>query len=179
VPSYFRLAYSANEIDKRCQEMGREITPWAEATIAETGKQILALCILRGGVFFFTDLLRQVPTSLEPGFCRAQSYSSTDNSQGAELKILIKPEGVSGRRVLLVDDICDSGATLQQMRQCCLDEGATEVRAAVLIHRIHHQQVHTPEFVGFNHPGEEWFAGCGMEDKNFRANYPDIYFVGG
>ena len=175
IPDYFELIYSKEDITYRCFQLGGEISKWAQETYEETGEQILGACILRGGVFFFSDLLKQIAYTVEPTYCRTQSYSSGSNTQTDEFKITIKPENVAGRNVLLVDDICDSGKTLKKMVEYCKEAGAKEVRTAVLIHRIHEDSVYTPEYVGFDYEGVEWFAGYGMEDKNHRANYPEVY----
>ena len=84
-------------------------------------QQVLAICVLRGGVFFFADLLKETYT-VEPSFCRAMSYSSEDNTQGNEFRLVVEPAEMKGRYVLLVDDICDSGKTLKKFTQICIRE---------------------------------------------------------
>jgi len=177
VPDYFRLVYPRETITARTQELGREISEWAADAMATDGHQILGICILRGGVFFFSDLLKSIAYTVEPSFCRCRSYSVDANTPGDTFEITVRPEGIRGRRVLLIDDICDSGRTMSHMARYCLDHGTTEVRTAVLIHRIHEDSIYTPDYVGFRYDGPEWFAGYGMEDRNHRANYPDVYVI--
>ncbi|MCH2156915.1 MAG: phosphoribosyltransferase [Opitutales bacterium] len=179
IPPYFQLTYAKEDIAYRTYQLGTDISTWAEESYKETGEQILGVCILRGGVFFFSDLLKQIAYTVEPSYCRCQSYSSEDNTQGDTFNITVKPEGIEGRHVLLVDDICDSGKTLSKMVEYCQENGAKEVRTAVLIHRIHEESVYTPDYTGFRYEGNEWFAGYGMEDKNHRANYPEVYIIKG
>lgn len=177
IPDYFRLVYPGEVIERRTRELGLAISPWAEEAERRSGQQLLGICILRGGVFFFSDLLKSITETVEPSFCRCRSYSRAANSQRGELEMSVPPEGVRGRSVLLVDDICDTGRTLSYVKQYCLDEGALEIRTAALIHRVHPGSVYRPDYVGFDYEGPEWFAGYGMEDRNHRANYPDVYLV--
>ena len=148
-------------------------------THEKEGQQVLAICVLRGGVFFFADLLKEIPYTVEPSFCRAMSYSSKDNSQDSEFRLVIEPADMNGRNVLLIDDICDSGKTLKNLHEYALQNGAKEVRTAVLIHRNHDDSVYKPQYIGFEYDGPEWFAGYGMEDKNHNSNFPEVYIIEG
>lgn len=177
IPDYFRLIYSREAIAERTMALGKEISAWAAEVDRQGGEQLLGICVLRGGVFFFSDLLKSVAYTVEPSFCRCRSYAMEANTQMETFEITVRPEGVAGRRLLLIDDICDSGRTLSNLVRYCEEQGAVEVRSAVLIHRIHEASIYTPDYVGFRYEGEEWFAGYGMEDRNHRANYPDVYLV--
>lgn len=177
IPHNYRLIYSANTIARRTAELGAEISDWAENAFQRDHQQILAVCILRGGVFFFSDLLKNIRITVEPSFARCQSYSSSSNLQQDAVRITLSPDNLQGRDVLLIDDICDSGKTLAALMAHCRDHGARDVRTAVLIHRIHQATFYTPNYIAFQHRGAEWFAGYGMEDKNHRANYPDVYVI--
>jgi hypoxanthine-guanine phosphoribosyltransferase len=104
--------------------------PWAEAARAQSGRQALALCVLRGGVFFFSDLLIACPVTVEPAFCRCRSYeANVDGVAAATVEVGLEDPAApcAGRHVLVVDDICDSGRTLALARH--LEElGAAEDR---------------------------------------------------
>ena len=179
IPENFKCIYSKEDIAYRVYKMAGEIRHWVLQTQEDQGQQILAICVLRGGVFFFSDLLKEIPYTVEPSFCRAMSYSSFDNTQGSEFSLVVEPAQVKGRRVLLVDDICDSGKTLKNLHAYALENGADEVRTAVLIHRNHEASVYTPDYIGFEYKGPEWFAGYGMEDKNHNSNFPEVYTIKG
>lgn len=179
IPDHFRLLYSKEDIAYRVYKLAGEMRHWVKEVRESTGQQVLAVCVLRGGVFFFADLLKEIPYTLEPSFCRCQSYSSTDNSPREGIRILVEPSELSGRDVLLVDDICDSGRTLQYLQAYAKQKGARTVRTAVLIHRRLEPSVYTPDYVGFTYAGPEWFAGYGMEDKNHMSNFPEVYVIEG
>ncbi|WP_269526617.1 phosphoribosyltransferase [Coraliomargarita parva] len=179
IPDNFKRIYSKEDIAYRVYKMAGDVRHWVTETHEEDGQQVLAICVLRGGVFFFADLLKEIPYTVEPSFCRAMSYSSEDNTQGNEFRLVVEPAEMKGRRVLLVDDICDSGKTLRNLHDYALKNGAKEVRTAVLIHRKHEDSVYTPDYMGFEYDGPEWFAGYGMEDKNHNSNFPEVYIIEG
>ncbi|MBL6838452.1 MAG: phosphoribosyltransferase [Puniceicoccaceae bacterium] len=179
VPDNFKRIYSKEDIAYCVYKMAGEIRHWVLETREKEGQQVLAICVLRGGVFFFADLLKEIPYTVEPSFCRAMSYSSKDNSQDSEFRLVIEPADMNGRNVLLIDDICDSGKTLKNLHEYALLNGAKEVRTAVLIHRNHDDSVYKPQYIGFEYDGPEWFAGYGMEDKNHNSNFPEVYIIEG
>ena len=84
---------------------------------------------------------------------------------------------VKDRRVLIVDDICDSGRTLKAIHESLLSRGAKEVMAAVLVQRTSTEPTFGPRWVGFTYDGPEWFVGYGMDDGGGWRNLPDIYLV--
>ncbi|MGF1530953.1 MAG: phosphoribosyltransferase [Puniceicoccaceae bacterium] len=177
IPKNFRCLYSREDIAYRVYKMAGEIRHWVKDTHEKEGQQVLAICILRGGIFFFADLLKEIPYTVEPSFCRAISYSSENNLQTNSFHLVVEPEQMAGRQVLLVDDICDSGKTLRNMHDYAIAHGAKGVRTAVLIHRNHEASIYTPDYIGFEYFGSEWFVGYGMEDKNHNANYPEVYII--
>lgn len=179
IPPDFKRLYSKEDIAYSVYKMAGRIRHWVKDTHETVGQQVLAICVLRGGVFFFADLLKEIPYTVEPSFCRAMSYSSEDNTQGNEFRLVVEPAEMKGRYVLLVDDICDSGKTLKNLHKYALENGAEMVKTAVLIHRNHEASVYTPDYIGFEYTGPEWFAGYGMEDKNHNSNFPEVYIIQG
>ena len=179
IPENFKLIYSKEDIAYSVYKMAGKIRHWVKDTHRNDGQQVLAICILRGGVFFFSDLLKEIPYTVEPSFCRAMSYSSENNTQSNDFRLVVEPAEMKGRHVLLIDDICDSGVTLKNLHAYALENGATMVKTAVLIHRNHEASVYTPDYVGFEYSGSEWFAGYGMEDKNHNSNFPEVYIIKG
>lgn len=174
LPPNYNLAYSEELIAKRVTQLGAQIGEWA----AGDSDQILAVCVLRGGAPFFQDLIRKVPVSIEPTYCRTWSYSSESNlQQNGSVRVAVESVLAEGRRILIVDDICDSGATLLKLQNVFSELGAREVRTAVLIHRRVERSVFDPTWSAFEYHGEEWFVGFGMEDKNQFANLPAVYSI--
>ncbi len=173
-----KCLYSRAEIQQQIERLAKEITPWVIQARRESGQQVLAVCILRGGIFFFSDLVRAISESIEPTFCRAWSYSSETNQNTASgVHVSIDQVAAAGRSILLVDDICDTGATLKKLESVLFELGAKEVKTAVLIKRLIENPHCSPQWSAFSYQGAEWFYGYGMEDKNHHANLPDIYVL--
>lgn len=179
IPAHYKLIYSKSDIAARIAVMGKEMTAWAEDCSA-AGSDVIVMPVLRGGIFFFADLVRAMKCSLEMAPGRIRSYSSATNAQVnlEDVEINIDSVDVTGRQVLLVDDICDSGHTLRILSEHLRERGAKEVRTTVLIKRIHEASVFDPNWVGFAYEGAEWFVGFGMEDKNRWMNLPEVYTIG-
>jgi hypoxanthine phosphoribosyltransferase len=178
LPDNYKLQYKSGEIADAVARLGKEIGIWVKEVQEETQREVIAMPILRGGIFFFADLARQVPVSMEviPG--RTRTYQKNVNAaQLDQVKIIIENEDLKNRSILLVDDICDSGKTLYALTKYMLEQGAKEIKSAVLIHRILEKEIYKPDWIGFDFKGDEWFVGYGMEDKNRWSNLPDIYTI--
>jgi hypoxanthine phosphoribosyltransferase len=178
LPEYFVPCYSKEEIAAAVLRLGKELTPWATQVFQESNQDILCIPILRGGIFFFADLVREIGHSIELAPVKTTAYEPGMNEAARE-EVSIHIDGVdaTGRSVLLVDDICDSGRTLKALSKAFLQRGAAEVRSAVLIRRDVEQETFNPEYVGFTYQGPEWFVGYGMEDADRYRNLPGIYII--
>jgi len=178
VPGNYEEVYPATEVAAGVERVADIIRPWAVESLESDGQQLLALCVLRGAVFFFSDLLQAIPVSVEAAFCRCRGYEVGVNGQlAAGLKVEGLDADLTGRRVLLVDDICDTGRTLAELSALCRDRGAKEVRTAVLIRRLIPESQFAPDHAVFEYAGREWFTGYGMDDRSWRSNYPSVYVL--
>src|SRR5690606_3738354 len=105
-----RVVFEEAEIARRVAEMGREI---GEAYPA--GADLLVLGLLKGSFIFLADLVRQIPRPLHVDFLVAASYGARTETSG-EVRLLYDPEAtIEGRHVILVEDIVDSGTTLNRL----------------------------------------------------------------
>ena len=178
IPKNFQVIYSTTDIAKAVTRLGAEISTWAEKVWDDSHTDIVAVPVLRGGIFFFADLVRSVKCSLEIAPAKAWGYVNTVNAQMLEeVRVDISTVPANGRRVLLIDDICDSGRTMEALRKDFLSAGALEVRSAVLIRRKVAGNEFNPDWVGFHYDGPEWFVGYGMEDSERWRNLPAVYII--
>ena len=173
----YRKLYSREQIAQASQEIGAQITQWAAEVLKQTNQQVLTVPVLRGGLFFFADLVREVGCSVEIAPLSLQAYKKGQNVANDQLQMEFEPGIFKDRSVLLVDDICDSGRSLKVLTERIVSEGALEVRTAVLIHREQRPEIFTPDWVGMQYSGEEWFVGYGMDDCDFYRNSPDVYII--
>jgi hypoxanthine phosphoribosyltransferase len=178
IPGNFVETFSADDIRQRVQELGNEMHAWCKRVWEESHTDVLALPVLRGGLFFFGDLVRALGFSVEVAPIRTQSYEPEKNGvQSASVTIHADDLAVKGRVVLVVDDICDSGRTLEALEKELLARGAREVRTVTLIRRLLDTPTFVPCWVGFNFRGPEWFVGYGMDDGERWRNLPGVYVI--
>lgn len=178
LPESYRLEYSEDTIRRVVRELGASISTWVQEVYSKTGRDVVAAPILRGGVFFFCDLVRAIDHSVEIAPIRSWGYVTGENAvQREEVSVSLEELSPAGRSILLIDDICDSGKSLDAISRRMLEEGAEEVRSAVLIRRDTKQNIFSPDWVGFNFPGEEWFVGYGMDDRERYRNLSSVYVI--
>ncbi len=176
LPREFVLTYSADAIQERVQSLSGEVTDWIRRAEAHTGRPVAAVCVLRGAVFFFADLLRACPVSVEPFFCRTRAYSD-DSKQLERVEADVDGLDVRGRAMLLIDEICDTGATLQKLEEEFLARGAVEIEAVVAVQRVVEAPKYKPRWAAFVYQGHEWFVGFGMDNDNRYRNLPGMYRI--
>lgn len=141
----------------------------------------LFVTIMHGGMPFASLLafaLGERRLDVEFDYLHATRYRG--GTSGARLAWLHRPATpMRGRRVLLVDDILDEGHTLQSVQRWCEDEGAADVRIAVLAEKIHDRRVDDVEadYVGLEVP-DRYVFGFGMDFHEQGRNLPAIYALG-
>ncbi len=178
IPANFSPVFSEKEIANRIKVLGQEISGWCEGVWKDSHTDVLVLPVLRGGVFFFADLVRQLTTSVEVDPIRTAAYETGVNGvQKDAVSVYAEELAVKGRVVLVVDDVCDSGRTLEALEKTLLEKGAREVRTVVLIRRLLDAPSFVPCWVGFQYKGPEWFVGYGMDDNQRWRNLPGVYVI--
>lgn len=171
IPNDFELVYSQEQINERTKEIAGEINTWISSSLKN--EDLLAIPVLSGAIFFFADLIRELEFSVEVTPVTARSYLS--NQQQTEVELELGNLRVQGRSVLLIDDICDSGRTLEKLKATLEAEGAKDVKSAVLISRPRAKRSHIATFSGFEHSDTDWLVGYGMDDNGRYRNLKDIY----
>lgn len=177
IPSHYKLTYSKVQIREAVRRMADEISPWLAETYKQTGQDVIALPVMRGGIFFYCDLAKRLQASVELKIVRTWGYTPGTYEVNKEIQMDLSDVNPEGRSILLVDDICDSGRTLKELQSALLKGGAKSVRSAVLIRRLIEPMTYEPEYCGFEFLGPDWFVGYGMEDSERWRNLPDIYTI--
>ncbi|NLF25028.1 MAG: hypothetical protein GX589_05140 [Deltaproteobacteria bacterium] len=178
LPKRYKLVYSAADIAAVVSAIGKEITTWAQEVYDKTGQDVLGIPVLRGGLFFFADLVRQVDWSVRIAPVKTWGYESSNNHMlSGGVKVNLVDIAARGRHVLLIDDLCDTGRTLEAVSGTLMAAGACEVRSAVLIKRILTDETYEPDYVGFRFEGAEWLVGYGMDDAERWRNLSSIYVI--
>lgn len=141
------------------------------------GKDLLLVCILKGAAIFFTDLARRltIPVMLE--FAQVSSYGS--GSVSSRVVTVTKDIGsdISGKHVLLVDGIIDTGTTMDFLLKRYRARGLASLKVAVLLDKHAHRTVDVPiDYRGFEIP-DRFVVGYGMDSREKYRNLPYIAAV--
>lgn len=162
------LIYSSEAVAAEIVRLSKEITRTLEHS------QPVVICVMGGGVVFAGQLLTQLLFPLELDHVHASRYQNATVGKTLSWKSLPKLD-LSGRTVLLVDDILDEGITLKEIQDKCLALGALKVFSAVLIEKkLGHAKPIKADFVGLEVPNCYVF-GYGMDVYGWWRNLPAIY----
>ena len=158
-----RIAFSQEAIARRVRELGVEIT-------AEYGDgDLLVLGLLKGSFVFLADLVREIQRPLHVDFLVASSYGEAMESSGA-VRLVYDPEtDLAGKHILLVEDIVDSGRTLNKLWDLLAQRQPGSIAICALLHKhIATELRHPTRFIGFDAP-HEFLVGYGLDHaENFR-----------
>jgi hypoxanthine phosphoribosyltransferase len=158
-----RIAFSEQEIAERVHALGNAITT------AYPDGDLLVLGLLKGSFIFLSDLVRAIHRPLQVDFLVASSYGDAMISSG-NVRLLYDPETeLEGKHILLVEDIVDSGRTLQQLVGLLGDRKPKSLEICALLHKHIAAHLNYPvRFVGFDAP-HEFLVGYGLDHaENFR-----------
>src|SRR3954454_9308408 len=156
------------QIEKRVAEMGRQIA----ADFASS--DMIALCVLKGGVFFCTDLMRAIDRDVAIDFIQVSSYGNSKESSGV-VTILKEPQlDMHGKAVLIVEDIIDSGLSMREVHRYIQGRGATMVRTATFLDKPAARKVEfNADYVGFS-IDPQFVIGYGLDFAEKYRNLPDV-----
>ena len=158
-----RVVYSEETIARRVEQMGREIT---ESYTEDD--DLLVLGLLKGSFIFLADLVRSVDLPLQVDFLVASSYGSDTVSSGDVRLVYDSDASLEGRAVIIVDDIVDSGNTLNRLVPLLSERDPKSLEICALLHKRIGPLVKEPRWVGFDAP-EEFLVGYGLDfSENFR-----------
>jgi hypoxanthine phosphoribosyltransferase len=163
-----RVLISVEDLERRITELAAEI----DRDYAG-GEPILCIGVLKGSVFFMVDLLKQVQTPLQIGFFQTSSYGS--GTTAGEIRIRKDVDiSVRDRDVLLIEDIVDTGYTLQTIMALLKFRGARSVKLCTMLDKVAAREVEIPiHYTGFE-IDNVFVIGYGLDlDDHFR-NLPYI-----
>ncbi len=166
LPQHLDLVQSSEDIEAVLDCLASVVESWARECQERDGRMLLMMCVLRGGAFFFSDLVQRIGYSIEPAFCRAWSYAKDMTAKPEESVKIDWPEvNVTGRDVVLVDNICDTGRTFARATKEILAREPAQVRTVSFVRRKQRVIVHEPTLSGVSFIGPEWLVGYGLRDR--------------
>ena len=168
-----RVLISQYQIMARIKEMAEQITR-DHLQPGQPDSEITIVPILTGAMIFCGDLIRQLPMKMKIGLMTVSSYPGQSlRTQGSQL-VGQQLGDIRGRHVLLVDDILDSGGTVQLVVPILRELGVASVKVCVLLRKDRPTAKQTQaDYVGFEIP-DEFVVGYGLDYNDYYRNLPDI-----
>jgi hypoxanthine phosphoribosyltransferase len=167
-----KVLIDRHQIASRIAELGSEIRRDLD-DLSRDG-EIVVVPVLTGSIIFVADLMRELPNKMRISVIAASSYpGKSTHSKGVELAGNL-PNDLTGKHVLIVDDILDSGSTIRAIREMISRRHPQTVRSCVLLRKNIPAAMSTPcEYVGFDiEPA--FVVGYGLDYDNYYRNLPDI-----
>ena len=166
------VLFDADTLQSRIKELGAEISR------DYAGKELIVVCILRGGVIFLADLVRHITIPHMLDFMAVSSYGAGARQSNGQPRIVLDVNmDVRGRHVLLVEDIVDSGHTIRAVVDFLHTRQPSSVRVCTLLDKVERREVEAPvDYVGFSIPNKFVF-GYGLDIDEFYRNLPFIGVV--
>ena len=166
-PVLDRILFSQEQLAQRVAELGRQISA------DYRGKMPLFVGILRGCILFYSDLMKQISVDCNMDFMCLSSYSGT-SSMGQVRTMLDLRESIKGRHVVVVEDIVDTGLTLEYLMANLQSRGAASLEICCLLDKPCNRNVDIhPKYIGFE-VGDDFVIGYGLDYNELYRNLPYI-----
>jgi hypoxanthine phosphoribosyltransferase len=165
-----KILISEQDLQARVAELGRAI----DATYTDDDRPLL-VCVLKGAFVFLADLTRHLEVRHEVDFMEISSYGAATVSSGVVRILLDLAQDIGGRHVLIVEDIVDSGRTLDYITRNLQTRGPASLRVCTLLSKPDRREIDVPlDFAGFEVP-DEFVVGYGLD---FAEEYRNLPFIG-
>lgn len=167
-PGVGEVIVTEDDLRRRVVELGAEISrDYAGATP-------LLIGVLKGAVFFISDLMRQIEVPVQVDFMAVASYGSATDSSGVVRILKDLDAAIEDRDVLIVEDIVDSGLTLQYLMRNLGSRGPRSLEVCALLNKPDRRKVELPmRYVGFQIP-DRFVVGYGLDHAERFRNLPYV-----
>ncbi len=167
----FRLFLDASTLQQRVAELGRQISRDYE------GKRPILIGVLNGAFMFLADLMRYITIDCEVDFLKLSSYGAEKVSSGQVYELKKIDADLHGRHVLIVEDIVDTGLSMQFILERLKAYAPASVATVTLLHKAEATQVDVPlDYVGFRIPNK-FVIGYGLDYGQLARNLAAIYIL--
>ncbi len=158
---------TSRQIQNKVKELANRISDDYE------GKDIIAIGILKGAFMFFSDLVKLIQVPMDIDFIVASSYVKTQSAGEMEIHADLR-EDIRGRHVLLIEDIVDTGITLNFINKLLLERSPASLKICTLLDKRSCRQIDTDlDYVGYQIP-DHYVVGYGLDYENKFRNLPYI-----
>jgi hypoxanthine phosphoribosyltransferase len=167
-PGLGEVLVTAEDLQRRVIELGEEISR------DYAGRSLLLVGVLKGAVFFLSDLMRFIDIPVEVDFMAVASYGSATDSSGVVRILKDLDASIEGRDVLIVEDIVDSGLTLQYLLRNLGSRNPRTLEVCALLTKPERRKVDLPtRYVGFEIP-DRFVVGYGLDYAERHRNLPFV-----
>jgi hypoxanthine phosphoribosyltransferase len=167
-PGLGEVLVTAEDLQRRVIELGEEISR------DYAGRSLLLIGVLKGAVFFLSDLMRYIDIPVEVDFMAVASYGSATDSSGVVRILKDLDAAIEDRDVLIVEDIVDSGLTLQYLLRNLGSRNPRTLEVCALLTKPERRKVDLPtRYVGFEIP-DRFVVGYGLDYAERHRNLPYV-----
>jgi hypoxanthine phosphoribosyltransferase len=162
------ILITEESIQARTHELGRQISQDYE------GQDLLLVCVLKGAIAFLADLMQQIAVPHEIDFMAISSYGASTESSGVVRILKDLDTNIDGRNVLIVEDIIDTGRTLNYITQNLRTRNPSSLRICTLLDKPSRREIDIPlDYVGFEIPSK-FVIGYGLDFGEIYRNLPYV-----
>lgn len=164
-----KILITREQLEQRIAELGTAISR------DYAGKDLLLVCILKGGILFLSDLMRAIRIPHAIDFMAISSYGGTRTESSGVVRILMDLNtNITNRNVLIVEDIIDTGRTLAYITEMLQTRDPASLKICTLLNKPSRREVQVPlDYVGFDIPNE-FVVGYGLDYNEIYRNLPFI-----
>lgn len=163
-----KVLISREELEAKAKELGQQIT------VDYKGKDLVLICVLKGAVMFLTELAKNIDLHLDMDFMAISSYGASTKSSGVVKILKDLDTSIEGRDILIVEDIIDSGLTLNYLLENLRSREPNSIKVCTLLDKPEGRQVEMEaDYVGFEVPNE-FVIGFGLDYAEKYRNLPYI-----
>lgn len=162
------VLFTKEEIEQKCRRLGEILSEQYR------GRTPVFVCLLRGALPFYAELIKNITIDMETDYMYASSYQGTKSTGILNIHLDLTAD-IKNRDVLLVDDIIDTGITMSKIYENLTARGASSIKICTLLNKHNRQNNITlePDFYGFDIP-LKYVVGFGMDYHNLMRNLPYI-----
>jgi len=164
-----KILYSEQQLQSKVQELGAQITADYQ------DKDLVIIGILKGAVVFLADLIKEIKLPLELDFMVISSYGKSTRASGVVRILKDLEKDITGRDVLIVEDIVDTGLTLSYLKENLHARGPASLKICSLLDKPSRRKVTlNPDYKGYVIP-DEFVVGYGLD---FAERYRNLPYIG-
>ena len=164
-----RILLTAEQLQDKTKELGKQISEDYK------GKKLIIVSVLKGAVVFTTDLIRNISIPMEIDFMAISSYGLSTTTSGVVRILKDLETDIEGKDVLIVEDIVDTGLTLNYLKNLLISRGPNSVKICTILNKPARRQVDVQiDYVGFDIP-DEFVVGYGLD---YSEKYRNLDYVG-